>query len=160
MMSLNKKNDAFTLVEIVLVVVLFAIISAVLISIYKSVSKSQHEIGATTALTAQTNDLFEFINHASTKYTIDYEEYWNRSRVGCDATRGDNFARDVDAGTHNGHCDTFTAYGNYNSIYTSNSSSPLLYTCTSDAAGAQSDRDSINNYPLVYYTEHLRNKKN
>ncbi|PID34822.1 MAG: hypothetical protein CR971_01245 [candidate division SR1 bacterium] len=159
----TRNASAFTLVEMIVVIVLFALVGGVLVSLYTSINKSQQEIGAMTALTEQTNTVFEFINYATSKYTIDYEEYWNRSRVGCDATDGNAFSWDVDAnlvdGQGNGHCDKFTAYGNHNSAYTRRAGygdemQPLLYTCSS-----KESRDN-GKYPVVFRESNLTDEKN
>ncbi len=149
-MSINHKNRAFTLVEVLLVTVLFAIVVSVLVFVYTSINKSRHELGAITALNKETNTLFEHINYASAHYTIDYEEYWNRSRVGCDVTDWTNFSWDVNA---NGYCDKFTAYGNHNSVYSDKSSQPLLYTCSSEEEGTIS-------YPKIFKNTSLLGQKN
>jgi hypothetical protein len=58
-------------------------------------------------------------------YDIDYEEYFNRSRVGCDTS--DDFSWDV---WENGYCDLFTAFGNQNT-FLSDIGKHSFYYCSS-----------------------------
>jgi len=60
----------------------------------------------------------ERLNILLKDYTIDYEEYFNRSAIGCngaDKTFQD-FVRNIDS--DNVYCRNFTAYGNNNNFLT------------------------------------------
>ena len=71
--------------------------------------------------------MMEKINLLLKDYTIDYDEYFNRTRIGCDSWYQSNFLWSVWV---NGYCDNFTFYGN-GSSYPSTSSWYALYFCSS-----------------------------
>ncbi|MBS8121626.1 hypothetical protein, partial [Candidatus Vampirococcus lugosii] len=86
-------------------------------------------------LTENTYFMLERLNAVVSDFTIDYEEYFNRSIVGCSGGGGggDSF---VWTGSPNGvnsegYCDNFTAYGNKNWQTGVDGNNWQLYHCSS-----------------------------
>lgn len=123
MYSLKK---AFTLVEMIIVATILWFVMTIIVSIYFKMVDIKTDIYAKTHLIKNTNNLVEKINIMMKNYTIDYEEYFNRQIVWCDGV-GWNFWSWWD----NWHCDKFTAYGNANSVNSTNTLNHILYYCTS-----------------------------
>jgi type II secretory pathway pseudopilin PulG len=77
------KKKSFTLIEIVISLVVFSIIFGVLFSIFLRIIRTKTDIEARQTLVKSTYDLVEQLNTKLQNYTIDYEEYFNRTEVGC-----------------------------------------------------------------------------
>ncbi len=106
------KKKWFTLLEILLAITGFFLLMTVVINAYLWVMTFRHSFQIRAKLMESTYYMFERVNLLLRDYTIDYEEYFNRSRVGCD-TEWDEFSRNVGI---NWHCDLFTALWNQNSF--------------------------------------------
>lgn len=115
-----------TLFELLLVTLIASGVFVVLIMIYIQGKEIRLYIAAKEKVYETTYRLGEFFTNIMRKYKIDYEEYYNRQKVGCDP--GSRSARDV---WENGHCDIFSHYGNANSIDPQDANSHLLYLCSS-----------------------------
>lgn len=102
----------------------------------------KYTIQARIKSTQENHTIVEKMQAIVSNYTIDYEEYFNRSNVWCD-TYSDTFSRDVGA---NGYCDIFTAYGNENNIQT-NTGYHELYYCSSKI---KRDAGLYNTFPRTY----------
>lgn len=142
------KKKAFTMIEILLTLVVFSIIFGVLFSLFLRIIRQKSEIEARQTLIKTTYDLIETMNTKLQNYSIDYEEYFNRSMVGCVITQNGwgnwtqwtEFVWNVGSwSTWGAHCTTWTAYGNespYMSAYwnhIANHTQHKLYTCSSDS---------------------------
>lgn len=111
------KKRAFTLLEMMLVIIASGTLISVIFSVLTTLPKVKVYNDARQTLIQQTNDIMNRFSVLFQDYTIDYEEYFNRQMVGCDSKssklkQGTNFERNI---TGSGHCDAFTAYGNENS---------------------------------------------
>jgi len=105
---MNKKLykfSAFTLVEVIISLVLFSLLSVSTISIYNNVLNSRIDVQSKQVLIENSNKVVDLINLFADEYTIDYEEYFNRSQVGC--SNGSSF---WDISSSSGYCSNFTAY--------------------------------------------------
>jgi Tfp pilus assembly protein PilE len=78
------KKKAFTLLEIIIAITGFFVLMTVVINAYLSTVNYRYIFQAKSTLLETTYYMFEKINLLLKDYTIDYEEYFNRSRVGCD----------------------------------------------------------------------------
>lgn len=114
---MHKKG--FTLIEILLVLSWFIILIGVIFWLYQSLFVIKGSVSARQALVEQTYYALERIQILLQDYTIDYEEYWNRSVVWCDAAWNQAIWPD-------GYCDRFSYYGN-----ASATSWHVLYFCSS-----------------------------
>jgi hypothetical protein len=141
-MKFNPKNKWFTLIEMLLAITWFLIIMTVVISIYVKILDIRDNIDAKQNLVQESYFTLEKLNILLRDFTIDYEEYFNRSMVWCD-TSWPTFSWDVWA---DGHCDLFTNYWNWNNIPLFSSGSFNLYYCSS---GNSED------FPSVVYTWYL-----
>ncbi len=122
---LLMKKKWFTLLEIIISITWFFLLMTVVINSYLSIMTFRHSFNIRAKLIENTYYMFEKINLLLRDYTIDYEEYFNRSRIGCDAVG--NFSWSV---WINGYCDMFTAFGNNNSFQTSGNKHSFYY-CSS-----------------------------
>lgn len=121
------KKKGFTLLEVIIAVTSFFLLLAAIINIYTKMIKLKYNIQARTNVTQDSYFVIEKINLLLKDYTIDYEEYFNRKNVGCDAYNN-NFIRDV---WTNGYCDLPTGYGNKSNIEQLPSSEHKIYFCSS-----------------------------
>lgn len=129
----NSKNPrAFTLLEMLIVMTGFFILLALLVQIYMRLVMLKHGVDARQTIIQNSYYMLEKINVELKDFTIDYEEYFNRSMVWCDTNDYSSwFTRNVNAWDANGHCDNFTSYGNENSNTAWTSSDHKLYYCSS-----------------------------
>lgn len=141
---MNKKLykfSAFTLVEVIISLVLFSLLSVSTISIYNNVLNSRIDVQSKQVLIENSNKVVDLINLFADEYTIDYEEYFNRSQVGC--SNGSSF---WDISSSSGYCSNFTAYWNENNDwYVWWELYHRLYVCSSEET-----RSDPNKYPYIY----------
>lgn len=136
------KKKWFTLLEIIISVTWFFLMMTVVINAYLSIITFRHSFHIRAKLIENTYYMFEKVNLLLRDYTIDYEEYFNRSRVWCD-TSG-YFSWNV---WINGYCDLFTNFGNKNSFQT-NPNKHSIYYCSS-YTGYYADPEYVNYVPLL-----------
>jgi hypothetical protein len=113
------RRRAFTLVEMTIVLVTFSILISFIFGFYVQMVQLKVDVEARQTLIDKSHFLMEKLHIVMADYTIDYEEYFNRFVVWCEAWGS------TDA-NGNGYCDDFTNYGNG----PSNVSAP--YYCSSD----------------------------
>ncbi|MFZ2151273.1 MAG: hypothetical protein WAZ12_04295 [Candidatus Absconditicoccaceae bacterium] len=138
-MKFKTKLRGFTLIEMLLALTGFLVIIVIVIGIYIRIINIRDDIDARQNLIQESYFTLEKLNILLRDFTIDYEEYFNRSMIGCD-TGGATFSWDIG---DNGHCDLFTNYGNGSNINLSYSGSFSLYYCSSYGA---------EDFPLPIYT--------
>lgn len=141
-MKFKTKLRWFTLIEMLLALTWFLIIIVVVISIYIKIINIRDDIDARQNLIQESYFTLEKLNILLRDFTIDYEEYFNRSMIWCD-TWWENFSWNVNSWKNNWYCDLFTNYWNWNNINLSYSGSFNLYYCSS-----YWDEQ----YPLTIYT--------
>lgn len=114
MKKLIKK--AFTMIEMLLAISVFSIIMVIIINIYTNMVWLKYNIQAKQNLLESSYFIMERLNILLKDYTIDYEEYFNRSAVWCNDTDKifHYFVWNVDE--NYGHCSIFTNYGNTNNF--------------------------------------------
>ncbi|GHW02347.1 hypothetical protein AGMMS50249_1330 [candidate division SR1 bacterium] len=117
------KKSAFTFIEMVLVMSVLAILLPLIFSTITKATRIKEEITVQTELYQQTYEVFERLNNLTQDYTIDYEEYFNRQKVGCNGVGGSSFSWNVV--NSSGYCQNFTAYGNEHSFSDWDSSNDL-----------------------------------
>ena len=115
--KLKINKYAFTLVELLYVIIIISIIIPCIFGIYSFIIKSNREVSARQAAIQQWYEFFERLNILMQDYTIDYEEYFNRQMVWCvnnwwDLLTWVNFERNI---WLSWYCTEFTAYWNWNS---------------------------------------------
>lgn len=79
----RRVKKAFSLVEMIIVTVLFGMIIVTVTSLFVYMYKIKGWLEARQTLTKESYFLLEKLNTMIKNYTIDYEEYRNRRRVGC-----------------------------------------------------------------------------
>lgn len=126
-MTLKIRKKWFTLIEMLLAITWFFIIMVVVISAYMKILDIRDNIDAKQNLVQESYFILEKLNILLRDFTIDYEEYFNRSMVWCDSAWAD-FSWDVWA---DWYCNLFTNYWNWNNINWSASNSFNLYYCSS-----------------------------
>lgn len=119
------KKKWFTLLEILLSITGFFLLMTIVINAYMGIITFRYSFQARAKLLETTYYMFERVNLLLRDYTIDYEEYFNRSRVGCDTV--DPFSWNIGI---NWYCDLFTTFGNKNAFKT-NTWQHALYNCSS-----------------------------
>lgn len=130
------KKKSFTLLEILFSLVVFGIIFGVLFSIFIRIINTKASIETRQLLVQSTYDTIEQINTQIQNYSIDYEEYFNRTMVGCStAAQWNNFVWDSWAQLW--HCLKWTQYGNGTplinwGLYVWSESQHKLYYCSSN----------------------------
>lgn len=124
------RKKGFTLLEIITATSLFFLMMVAVLSSYTGILRFRYIFQVKANILERTYYMMEKINLLLKDYTIDYDEYFNRTRVGCDSWYQDNFAWKV---WLNWYCDDFTMYGN-SSAYPSISSLHSLYFCSSVAS--------------------------
>ena len=83
-----KIKKAFTIVELLFVIIIISLLVPMIFGIISDMHKQKVEIEAKQQVMLQGYQLFEKINVLLQNYTIDYEEYFNRTMVGCSETGG------------------------------------------------------------------------
>jgi len=119
--KISKKNNkkAFTLFEMIIVLMGFFILMTIVLQVYLKMIKLKHHVEAKQTLIQNSYYMFEKINIEIKDFTIDYEEYYNRKMVWCNGSDyGENFKRNMLSGTNLWYCNNFTSYWNKNSIDT------------------------------------------
>ena len=86
----NRKG--FTLVELLISLVVFAIMFGTLFTLFIRMIRMKTEVEGRSTLIQTTYDLVEKVNSLLQNYTIDYEEYFNRQMVGCNLNQSVPFA--------------------------------------------------------------------
>lgn len=131
---MNKKS--FTLLEVLFSLVVFGIVFWVLFSLFLRIINTKTNIEARQMLVQSTYDVVEQLNNKLQNYTIDYEEYFNRTMVGCStAAQWNTFLWDSWAQLW--HCVKWTQYWNATPLinagwYVSWESQHKLYYCSSN----------------------------
>ncbi len=120
-----KKKTWFTLLEILISVMGFFVIMTVIFNLYFWIINFRYSFQARSNLLESSYYMFEKINLLLKDYTIDYEEYFNRSRVWCNSTG--SFSWDV---WLSWYCSNFSAFGNNNNFLWSTWTHQLYY-CSS-----------------------------
>jgi len=123
------KKKWFTLLEIMIATTLFFIIMVSILSAYRGILKFKYIFQAKANILETTYYMMEKVNLILKDYTIDYDEYFNRSRVGCDSGYQSNFLWNVGV---DWHCSDFSFYGNGNSYLPSLTWNSLYYCSSSD----------------------------
>lgn len=131
---MNKKS--FTLLEIIFSLVVFGIIFWVLFSLFIRIINTKTNIEARQMLVQSTYDIVEQLNTKIQNYTVDYEEYFNRTMVWCSTTsQWATFAWDSWAQLW--YCTKRTQYGNWTPLinwwaYVSSEVQHKPYFCSTD----------------------------
>ena len=99
-----------------------------ILSAYRGILRFKYIFQAKASMLENTYYMMEKINVLLKDYTIDYDEYFNRTHVGCDGWYQANFLWNV---WTNWYCDDFTFYGNGNSFNAASLSWYGLYFCSS-----------------------------
>lgn len=76
-----KNKKWFTLLEVLLSVVILWMFIWIIINIYIQIRWSDWKISNKRILAAESSDLVDLIHEAAIEYSIDYEEYFNRSAL-------------------------------------------------------------------------------
>jgi len=80
--NLPKKNpDAFTLMEVLIVMTGFFLLLTVLIQVYIGIVKSKYGVQARQHLLQESYYTLEKLNIEIKDFSIDYEEYFNRQQI-------------------------------------------------------------------------------
>lgn len=164
--SIHQKRQYkkwFTLLEMLISLVVFGIIFGVLFSLFLRIIRQKTEIEARQTLIKTTYDIIEDINKKIQNYSIDYEEYFNRSMVGCvltldgwaNFTQWPYFVWNVWSwSTWGAHCNSWTAYGNESPYlpthgnHVSANTQHKLYTCSSDPSLTYGNVYGTTSWPL------------
>ncbi len=123
------------MLELVLALVTFAIIFVVLFTLFLRMIRMKTEVEARQILIKNTYDTVEKINVMLQDYTIDYEEYFNRSMMWC--TNSTEWWQDFRWKIGDEwYCTLNTFYGNNTPLiewytYVNDSTSHKLYACSS-----------------------------
>lgn len=99
----------FTLIEMIVSIAAFSVLLAIIFVVLQQMIRIKTNIQARQAVLQGAQYTMEKIHTYIQDYTIDYEEYRNRYRIGCD-TIGDMSAGD------NGYCDIPSGLGNTNNV--------------------------------------------
>lgn len=133
------KKRGFTLLELLYATIVFSIIFGTLFTLFLRIIRSKSEIEARQSLIQTTYDIVEQINNKLQNYTIDYEEYFNRTNVWCmsNTVQSTWFVWNITWWT-TWHCTMWTAYGNQSPFFVwygnhvDNYLQHKLYVCSSD----------------------------
>jgi type II secretory pathway pseudopilin PulG len=110
--------SAFTLLETLLVIVMFVAMITVVTTSYLSIVKTKAWLEVKQSMITAAHSMLTSLQATTKGYTIDYEEYFNRKMVWCSVSSLD-------------YCDIFSTYGNTNSIgATPNLAKRRVYGCT------------------------------
>ncbi len=108
---MNKKS--FTLIEILIVMTIVAFVFTVILAFYFKMIDIKIQVESKQSLIKNSYWLLERINILMKDYTIDYEEYFNRSIVWCDWSWWDSFSWTGNNWVWNDwYCNRFTHYWN------------------------------------------------
>lgn len=140
-------KKAFSLLEIIIAAVLFFSLITVSLSLYRNFFQVKRDIEIKQLLVQNSYNTLEQINNLLKDYTIDYEEYFNRSIVWCDKKNPSMFSWNVMFIEKDWACDVFSSYGNYNS-FLSETQRHRLYYCSS-VWPAQTAPEQVNEHPAV-----------
>ena len=145
MLCMHTSKKWFTLLEVIVAITLFFMIFTIIVSLYSKMMNVKYTIQAKQSLIQESHDVVEKINLLLKNYTIDYEEYFNRQRVGCvgNTSVGNNFTWNIGI---TWHCTNFSAYGNSNNVDQNHAWSYIMYYCSSQVAEAP---PSLPNYVLT-----------
>jgi prepilin-type N-terminal cleavage/methylation domain-containing protein len=78
---MKNYKKAFTLVEVIIVVSVFSVLMITIINIYKGMVSLKYNIQAKQNLLENSYFVMERLNVLLRDYTVDYEEYFNRSAI-------------------------------------------------------------------------------
>ncbi len=143
----QKKYKGFTLLEIIIAAVLFFSLVAVSLSLYRNFFQVKRDIEIKQLLVQNSYKIVEQINQFFKDYTIDYEEYFNRSIVWCDKINPSFFSWNVMFIEKDWSCDVFSSYGNFNN-FSSDTNRHQLYYCSS-IGPSQISPQQVNENPTV-----------
>lgn len=118
------KKKGFTLFEVILALIIFSLMIGIIFNIYINIQKSEKNISNQQLLASQTNDFLDTLNELSFDYTLDYEEYFNRTMNNCIGSA--EFSWNL-----KWECTIFTQYWNNWTWY-------KPYYCSSVAEGSKS----------------------
>ena len=115
--NLKLRKYAFTLVELLYVIIIISIIVPCIFAIYNFIIKADREVNAREIAIQQWYEFFERLNILMQDYTVDYEEYFNRQMVGCVSSwwtlfTWNDFKWNI---WLSWYCTEFTTYWNWNS---------------------------------------------
>jgi prepilin-type N-terminal cleavage/methylation domain-containing protein len=133
------KKKSFTLIELLFALVVFSIIFWVLFSLFLRIINTKSNIEARQILVQSTYDIVEQFSTKIQNYTIDYEEYFNRTMVWCSSSlQWNSFVWDSWAQLW--YCAKRTQYGNGTPsinwwTYVTSENQHKLYYCSSNAPG-------------------------
>jgi len=93
MLTSNKmiKKSAFTLLEMLIVMTIFSMVITMVLKFYVYLIGNKTQIEARQTLIENSYYMLEKIQTQMKNYTIDYEEYFDRTAVGCDTASIDDF---------------------------------------------------------------------
>lgn len=130
---LLPRKSAFTLVEIIIVVVIFSTMIISVIQLFISMSKTKVEVEAKETLLKWSYYTMETLANVMQNYTIDYEQYFNRKLSWCNSWlwQADAFTWWSDINQPN--CQIFDGYWNKNSLNSLNNDHYWLYYCSTTA---------------------------
>lgn len=80
------RKKAFTFIEVIIAITIFFLLLVVIVNLYIRMMKTKYNVQAKQSLIQHSYDMMEKVNLLLKDYTIDYEEYFNRSRVWCSQT--------------------------------------------------------------------------
>ena len=154
-----KDVSAFTLIELILVIVIVALLIPSIFIMYEFLIRSNREIHARQDTIQQWYEFFEKLNILLQDYTVDYEEYYNRQMVWCTPTglTWSNFTRNI---WLSWYCTNFSAYGNENSTNRKVNFSNLswqyrdVYYCSSAEPNKAKIPQKSKNVPVVVGSNH------
>lgn len=141
------KRKAFTLLEVIITATLFFLVVTVVTVLFIEMVKVKWWLDARQNLAKESYYLMEKLQVMSKNYTIDYEEYRNRQKVGCISTGASAWSGST-------NCSVMTYYGNRNALWASIlRTDNVIYYCSS-VAGVESQsqpvvEDNISSFPCI-----------
>lgn len=121
-----QSRKAFTLLEVIIVIAIFFIFLAVVFQLYFRTTGNRTIIQAKQTVVQEMYYTINNLHMRFADFTIDYEEYYNRSILGCTTSIL------YDTGTNSlGYCDIFTYYGNATSVPNATTTDHAIYYCSS-----------------------------
>lgn len=127
------RNLAFTLVEVMIVVIILSTMIIAVIQLFISMTKTKAEVEAKETLLKWSYYAMETLANVMQNYSIDYEEYFNRRMVWCNDSnkKWDGFVWSSSA-TESSNCQIPSYYWNKNFVAWSIDNNYKLYYCSSD----------------------------